>query len=492
MTLFARRDLSFAAGLLVLGAALGCASSPPRTGQAAAPVAPPEFAGLLGVAREDITPPVGIYARNWGAAKHDVAAGVHRPLTATALTMRSAAGGSPLVLVAIDLGWWKAVEDERVVRSAVLEAFKLDRAQVMINCSHTHAGPATSREDRNQPGGELIAPYFDKLRDAVVRAARRAFESEAPGILTWATGRCDLARNRDLPDPSRDRWVTGMNPAVPADDAVLVGRVADAAGKTRAVLVNYACHPTTLAWENTLLSPDYPGAMRELVEKQTPGALCLYLHGASGDVGPRQQYTGDPETADRNGRQLGYAALSTLEGMLPSGTRMEFTGVVESGAPLAIWRPKARTPSGELRALQVDVELPLKDLPSAAELEAALQACQDRVQSERLRRKLRVRRTVGEGKTATMPLWVWRVGDGYFVGQPNEAYTLLQTELRRAFPGSAITVMNLVNGGAGYLAPASLQGEDLYQVWQSPFAGGCLERVIAAAAEGLSTLGAQR
>jgi hypothetical protein len=51
--------------------------------------------------------------------------------------------------------------------------------------------------------------------------------------------------------------------------------------------------------------------------------------------------------------------------------------------------------------------------------------------------------------------------------------------------------MNLVNGGAGDLAPASLQGEDLYQVWQSPFARGSLERVIAAASEALSTLGAR-
>ena len=492
MARFIRRDLSFIAGLLVFGAALGCASPTNRTAKPPAPVALSEFAGLLGVSREDITPPVGIYARNWGAAKHDVAAGIHRPLTATVLTMRSASGASPLVLVALDLGWWKSVEDERLVRSTLLETFKLDPARVMINCSHTHAGPATSREDRDQPGGALIAPYFDKLRDSVVRAVRRAFESEAAGTLTWATGRCNLAANRDLPDPSRDRWVTGMNPAVSADDAVLVGRIADATGKIRAVVVNYACHPTTLAWENTLLSPDYPGAMRELVERQTPGALCLYLHGPSGEVAPRLQYTGDPETADRNGRQLGYAALSTLEGMLSPGSQLEYTGVVESGAPLAIWRPKPRAPSGALGALQLNVELPLKDLPSAAELEAALQACEDRVQAERLRRKLRVRRTVGEGKTATMPLWIWRVGDGYFVGQPNEAYTLLQTELRRAFPGNAITVMNLVNGGAGYLAPASLHGEDLYQVWQSPFARGCLERVIAAAIEGLSTLGAQR
>jgi hypothetical protein len=481
-----------AAGLLLIGAGLGCASPSNRTRQAPPPYSLPEFAGLLGVAREDITPSVGIYARNWGAAKHEVAEGIHRPLTATALTIRIAPGESPLVLVALDLGWWKSLDDEREVRSAVIDTFKLDSARVLLNCSHTHAGPAISREDAKQPGGELIGPYFEKLRDAVVRAVRRAFELESAGTLTWTTGRCGLAANRDLPDPSRDRWVTGMNPSVVADDAVLVGRVADASGKTRAVLVNYACHPTTLAWENKLISPDYPGAMRELVETQTPGALCLYLHGPSGEVAPRQQYTGDPETADRNGRQLGYAALSALEGMLSPAVQLEYSGVVESGAPLAIWKPKARAPSTALGALQVDVELPLKeDLPSSAELEAALRACEDRVQSERLRRKLRVRRTVGEGKTAKFPLWVWRVGDGYFVGQPHEAYTLLQTELRRAFPRSAITVMNLVNGATGYLAPASLHGEDLYQVWQSPFARGSLEKVVESATAALASLGAR-
>ena len=31
----------------------------------------------------DITPPVGIYHRMWGAAKHERATGVHRPLRAT-------------------------------------------------------------------------------------------------------------------------------------------------------------------------------------------------------------------------------------------------------------------------------------------------------------------------------------------------------------------------------------------------------------------------
>jgi hypothetical protein len=257
------------------------------------------------------------------------------------------------------------------------------------------------------------------------------------------------------------------------------------------VLVNYACHPTTLAWENKLLSPDYPGAMRELIEKQVPGALAFYLHGPSGEVSPRQQYTGDVETADRNGRQLAYATMSALEGMLPPQTQLEYSGVVESGAPLATWKRAPRTGSTALDARLVQVELPLKEMPTAAELEASLKACDDRVQAERLRRKLRVRRIVGEGKTANVPLWVWRVGDGFFIGQPNEAYTLLQTDLRRAFPKSAITVMNLVNGGIGYLAREELQGEDLYQVWQSPFGRGSLERVVSNAKAALSSMGAR-
>ena len=37
------------------------------------------------IARCDITPPVGIYHRMWGAATHDRATGVHRPLLATLL-----------------------------------------------------------------------------------------------------------------------------------------------------------------------------------------------------------------------------------------------------------------------------------------------------------------------------------------------------------------------------------------------------------------------
>ncbi len=101
--------------------------------------------------------------------------------------------------------------------------------------------------------------------------------------------------------------------------------------------MNYACHPTTLAWENTLISPDYVGAMREVVEG-IPAAPCLFLQGASGDLGPREGYVGDTTVADRNGRQLGFAALSGLEALPPPGTYFEYAGPVVSGAILGTWK----------------------------------------------------------------------------------------------------------------------------------------------------------
>lgn len=38
---------------------------------------------VFGIARADITPPVGMYHRMWGASKHERSTGVHRPLYAT-------------------------------------------------------------------------------------------------------------------------------------------------------------------------------------------------------------------------------------------------------------------------------------------------------------------------------------------------------------------------------------------------------------------------
>jgi len=454
--------------------------------------APSGFAGHIGVARRDITPPIGIYNRNWGAAAGEVATGIHRPLTLTALAlMRDASGAQPLVLLSLDLGWWRTREDEWEVRSAILDALGVAERRVLLHLTHTHAGPSICRADADRPGGHLIGPYLDHVRAMCVEAAREAVQRAAPAVLEWAYGTCALARNRDLPDPDANRIVCGFNPHAPADDTLLIGRVAGAGGEIRATLVNYAMHPVTLAWQNALISPDFVGAMREVVEAHTDSAPCLFLQGASGELAPMEAYTGDADIADKNGRGLGFAALSVLAGMLPPGQRLRYTGVVESGAPLAAWTREPAALSTHLSARMLAIEIPLKpDLPSTAEIAAQLAAANEPFMIERLRRQHRLRRAIGAGDHPSSPssIWLWRVGDALLIATPNEAYSHLQIELRRRFPGRAIAVLNITNGSYAYLPPREMYGRDQYQVWQTPYAAGCLERVIATCSSAIAEM----
>ncbi len=444
-------------------------------------VIPSAYAGLMGVSRRDTTPPEGIYARMWGASTHDLAEGVHRRLCTTVLALQATAGDPLRLLVGIDLallGDFGAIADSERVLAPVRDALGLTTGQLLVNCSHTHSSPWAATSRSHMPGGELIGPYLDQMGRAVLEAGIEAVANIGPATLTWATGNCDLARNRDLTDPESgsDRVVCGYNPLEPADDTLVVGRVTrDSDGGVIATIVNYGCHPTTLAWDNKLISPDYIGAMRELVEYHTDGALCLFLHGASGELGPAHQYVGDPTVADQHGRRLGFSALAALEGMLPPGQALSYKGVTESGAPLAVWLPTPFTPSRVLSGDAISVPLPLKPMPTVAELEAQLVATEDRPMKERLFRKIQIVSSLGGGDSHPFPAWVWRVGQSLLVAHPNEAYSCFQEDLRSAFPDCTVVVMN-TSGAAevGYLYPPELDAVNIYQVWQTPFGAKAL------------------
>ena len=448
---------------------------------------PHSFSGAIGIARKDITPPVGVYSRNWGAAKHDVATSIHRSLTLTALAISAeSTHESPLVLIDADLGWWKTPETFNSFHARILEELELSPEQLIFALSHTHAGPPLMEVDASLPGSDLLSRWLEDLYHHTLAAVREAIAGRFSAILEWQTGHCDLAAVRDLPgpNPTHNRIVCGFNPAGHPDNTLLVGRVTDTAGVVRATLVNYACHPTTLAWDNSAISPDYVGAMRETMQSVT-GAPAIFLLGACGDLAPKYQYVGDPAVADRHGRQLGYAALAVLNGMEPPRTQLVYRGVVESGAPLAVWEHEAADSPRNLRAKRTVVELVIKDWPSAEELERQRLACSDRALEERIRRKRDIRRGLGDEATFGLPIYIWRIGDTVWVGCCCEPYSELQLELRRRFSNCTIVCMNLINGSIGYLPPSELYDSDIYPVWQTPFERGSLEATLAKMTEAI-------
>jgi len=469
----------------------------------------------FGLARVDITPPVGIYHRVWGAARHDRAAGVHRPLRGDVMVFAPAdpapsGEGGALVRAQLDLVGLVNPQHEELIRM-LSEAGGVPCDRVLLTYSHTHSSGWFAPDRFGLPGGEMIGPYLQGLGAQLQQAVRQAVNNLQEVVLTYATGRCDLAANRDCWDESFGRYVCGLNPDAPADDTVLVGRVTDRAGQLLGTLVHYACHPTTLAWENTRISPDYVGAMREEVERIT-AAPCVFLLGPCGDLGPREGFVGDPAVADRNGRQLAYAALSALTSMGPPATDFQYQGPVISGATLGTW---AHVPFTDERWARVSrfsggaytVELPLKPRPDPSALRAEIERWETRQQeaeargeeveardsrayAERARRWLARLDNLPEGTTYPLRFSVHRLGEALWITCGGEPYSLLQRELRRRFPEDAVLCSPLAGDlQVAYLLSAGRYGQGLYQEECSILAPGCLETLIEAIAGQIRKLG---
>jgi hypothetical protein len=446
-----------------------------------------EFRGRIGVARRDMTPPAGMYARSWGSSTHDIAAGVHQSLLATCMVFKNETGAEELVLLAADVMVFFTPEAQRL-RAAILRRLGLEPHRLIVHPSHTHGMPLLLREDSAKPGGHLIGPFLDSLPDLFCELVAEARAASQPATLSWKYGKCALAVNRDAIEPGSDRDLCGLNPQVTTDDTLLVGRVSGVDGKIFATLVNYACHPVSLGGGNKLLSPDYVGSMRAVVE-QAAGGICLFMQGAAGDVTPRRSYEASVDAAEQNGRELGYAALAALTAMFPPGQELAYAGVEESGTPLGLWklRPKSSV-STVLEARSVTARVRIKAMETREELEKKLALKPSGFELARLERALARRILVGHDAEGDLPLTIWRLGEGFLVATPAEPYTNFQIDLRASCPGAALAVLMASDGALNYLPTPETYRRGVYQVKVALYESGALQSATAVAAATVRTM----
>lgn len=438
----------------------------------------PSFRGVVGVARRDMTPAPGIYCHMWGSATHEQADSIHRPLLATAMSLQSEPGSRRVVIATIDYCWFPSYRTVDELCGPIRAEFELEKHELLLIVTHSHSVPQVDEEFESRPGGDRIPAFRSKLQAALQEAVREAIATATPAVVSWARGHCGLARTRDFPDPDSGRILCGPNPAGSPDHTMMVGRVtAQATGHTMATLVNYACHPVSLGGGNRSVSPDYIGALREVVEARTGGAPCMFLHGPSGNQTPRDCYADDPAVADANGEILGFAALSALRGMLPPGQRLEFKGPQSSGAPLAIWETRAFDIDSTLDARVTYARLPPKAWPTLEEIDEAIATAPDRAAWTRMTRLRQFVLNLTEGLGQGFPIWAMRIGQAVLIGVPAEAFTDLQVELRRRFPHLAVIVTNDTNGTYNYLPPAAYYGNGAYEQDCADFGPGSLEIV---------------
>jgi hypothetical protein len=400
---------------LTLLAALVPAPPPPRTGWKA------------GVAVADITPAPGIWMAGY-AARTCPSEGVALPLRAKALALEDE-GGRRAVLLAADLLGVTAETTGRV--AAALQArHGLPREGLLVNASHTHAGPVTSDLlsvaydlPAGQPG--RIAAYTADLERQMVDVVGRALAGLQPARLFFAEGTVDFAANRRVQ----------FTPDGPVDHSVPLLRVEDADGGERAFVFGYACHNTTLQADNCRLHGDYAGVAQAALERAHPGATALFVAGCGGDANPKPR--GTVALVERHGAALAEAVEKASRSAAPVG--------------------------GPLRCAHGVVDLPFAPPPSRAEWEARLQ--HEDVYVRRHARLMLDALSAGKVPAAQpAPVQVWRFGATFtLVALGGEVVVDYALRLKRDYAQQRLWVAGYSNDVFGYLPSLRVLKEGGYE-----------------------------
>lgn len=293
-----------------------------------------------GVARVDITPPVG--GRTTGYSAAPPTDGVHDPVSARVLVLES--GETTIALAVLDLCVFNSPRLHEQVA-----AIGVDRLLLMN--THTHAGPDLDQDDFPTADAPWRATVEERVLDAIEEARANLFDASflaAEGSITLGYNR--LVRDGDVAVTHFDN--PDHIPYGPVDPTVGVIRITDADATTRAVVVTYACHPVILGPRNSKISADYPGVLRDRVEAAVgEDAVCLFVQGGGGDINPILMARdagreGDFEVVERVGARLAEVVLDVLtdldgrpgasEGMSAASTRVTVPDRFEPGEEVAL------------------------------------------------------------------------------------------------------------------------------------------------------------
>jgi hypothetical protein len=249
-----------------------------------------------GVATRDITPQQPLRMAGY-ANRKEPAEGAEQQLYAKALAIADAEGRR-VVFVTLDLvGVTERLRKN--VAARVEQKHALTAENLVMNASHTHCGPAYSRDDAQD--------YFERLADTLVDMVGASLDRMQPASLSYNYARCGFAMNRRTPTDGGYR--NHPNPNGLVDHSVPVLRVDDAEGQLRAVLFGYACHNTTMGFRRWL--GDYAGYAQEYFEQDHLNVTAMFLAGCGADQNPypRSQL----KYAKMHGRSLATAIESALE-----------------------------------------------------------------------------------------------------------------------------------------------------------------------------------
>ena len=393
----------------------------------------------VGVARKIISPPKGIYLIGYGdRSKGNL--GVHDDLTATVLALDD--GLHRAVIIACDL---LAINEHTVARIQAQTG-----SNVVVCCSHTHSGPITYAGQRSSRKNR---DYITFLVTQIVQAVKEAMANLQPAHISWAQGEANIAVNRRERKPDGHIEI-GVNPMGPIDRTVTILHAQSLDGKPILTLVNYQCHGTVLGPKNMLVSADWIGVMRRIVEQES-GSLAMYLQGATGDLNPNHAWgRNDFEAVEKIGVSVAGQVLNLLPQLVP------VLGEAVSFHEEQVWLPleaeaRGNTPPPTYRAV-------------LARMAHVPQFMVDSVLNYRYPWKTLIAARDGFWSVPVVLTHI-RAGDLALFALGAEVFTEIGMAIKQTSTTNPTMFASVSNGCIGYLPTASEHALGGYEVDMSPY-----------------------
>ena len=390
-----------------------------------------------GVAKVEITPPVGTPLNGYGARMGRDSLGVHDPLYARCLYLND--GETSLFLVTSDLCVINRELRERVLQLAPKE---VPRENIILTATHTHSAQGAMMRNiaLRFVSGRFIPELLEKTAQRFAESMRAAYNARKRAAAGYTTiEQHDLSTNR--------RYDNG-----PIDPQIGVIRIDDGDGNPMAVIANFAAHPTTVSGKDLyLISADYPGFFYTRLEQLLGGnAIAMFMNGAEGNQRPTNpENKSDPwERTESIGRLLAERVKAASDTIKCADPKLHL-GSATPELPLTIAGAIAPT-STTLKTLEIG-DLLLTFAPGETCVEIALE----------LRK-----RALARGYSAQFTVGLSNDYLGYFA--PIEYFSRLHYETAMNFYGPLISewiwhqfseLMTCGEAEPGYTPPAPVEIE---------------------------------
>ena len=398
---------------------------------------------LVGAGRGDITPDVGAILSGYAPGRPSETIHDHLHVTAYAFEyngLRSLLVTTDLLLISDPLS--------TEMRRAMAEASGIPFEYIILTSTHTHSGPVTRRLPGEYPLDEDY--LYNRLVPAAASAAKQAAQSLRPALMGVGVTESDVGINRREIAPDGSIRL-GQNPFGSRDPVMTVVSFREPDGAPIANIIHYGAH-NTASGPNPEITRDWCGVMIDRLE-ETAGGITAFFNGCEGDCGPNLpngQTTGDLQLALELG---GRAAIDA----------------VRAWRSITEWQSDC-----DMRVVTGDVKLPLKPLPSIAELERQIAEMGDPAELSGLKSTeygilLERAGLARSGKKLSdfraLPHTVISVGPVAFLPVPFEVFSVITLRLRRYSPYPHTLSLSNGNGSIKYFPSQDQLCRGGYEVW---------------------------